>query len=146
MRLAAYAGASVVLATGVFLKALHQRSNFYAACVYLSQSSANLMILTNLCLIITAFVLFWLQRLLYGPLRPIETEQLYERAWFAITETCLAMTIFRGELGGWFLVMFISLLVGKVWGWIGEGRVEYLEQQPPRTRDSSISDWRSRWY
>lgn len=41
------------------------------------------------------------------------------------------MTIFRGELGAWFLVMFISLLVGKVWGWIGEGRVEYLEQQPP---------------
>ncbi|KAJ5591822.1 uncharacterized protein N7459_002191 [Penicillium hispanicum] len=131
MRLAAYAGASVVLATGVFLKALHQRANFYAACVYLSQSSANLMILTNLCLLVTGFLLFWLQRLLYGPLRPIETEQLYERAWFAVTETCLAMTIFRGELGGWFLVMFISLLVGKVWGWIGEGRVEYLEQQPP---------------
>ncbi|CAI7676598.1 unnamed protein product [Penicillium discolor] len=131
MRLAAYAGASVVLATGVFLKALHQRSNFYSACVYLSQSSANLMILTNLCLLATGFVLFWLQRLLYGPLRPIETEQLYERAWFAVTETCLAMTIFRGELGGWFLVMFISLLVGKVWGWIGEGRVEFLEQQPP---------------
>ncbi|KAJ5531323.1 hypothetical protein N7527_004716 [Penicillium freii] len=131
MRLAAYAGASVVLATGVFLKALHQRSNFYSACVYLSQSSANLMILTNLCLLVTGFVLFWLQRLLYGPLRPIETEQLYERAWFAVTETCLAMTIFRGELGGWFLVMFISLLVGKVWGWIGEGRVEFLEQQPP---------------
>ncbi|KAJ5766348.1 uncharacterized protein N7511_003964 [Penicillium nucicola] len=131
MRLAAYAGASVVLATGVFLKALHQRANFYSACIYLSQSSANLMILTNLCLLITGFVLFWLQRLLYGPLRAIETEQLYERAWFAVTETCLAMTIFRGELGGWFLVMFISLLVGKVWGWIGEGRVEYLEQQPP---------------
>ncbi|KAI2672422.1 hypothetical protein CBS147355_8142 [Penicillium roqueforti] len=131
MRLAAYAGASVVLAAGVFLKALHQRSNFYSACVYLSQSSANLMILTNLCLLVTGFILFWLQRLLYGRLRPIETEQLYERAWFAVTETCLAMTIFRGELGGWFLVMFISLLVGKVWGWIGEGRVEFLEQQPP---------------
>ncbi|CAG8038376.1 unnamed protein product [Penicillium olsonii] len=131
MRLAAYAGASVALATGVLLKALHQRSNFYSACVYLSQSSANLMILTNLCLLVTGFLLFWLQRLLYGPLRPIETEQLYERAWFAVTETCLAMTIFRGELGAWFLVMFISLLVGKVWGWIGEGRVEFLEQQPP---------------
>lgn len=34
----------MVLATGVFLKALHQRANFYAACVYLSQSSANLMV------------------------------------------------------------------------------------------------------
>ncbi|KAL4913839.1 hypothetical protein BDW62DRAFT_157330 [Aspergillus aurantiobrunneus] len=131
MRFAAYAGASVALATGVFLKALHQRSNFYSACVYLSQSSANLMILTNVCLLAVGFLLFWLQRLLYGPLRPIETEQLYEKAWFAVTETCLAMTIFRGELGAWFLVMFVSLLVGKVWGWIGEGRVEFLEQQPP---------------
>lgn len=29
------------------------------------------------------------------------------------------------------MVMFFSLLSGKVWGWIGEGRVEILEQQPP---------------
>ncbi|KAI9838582.1 MAG: hypothetical protein M1819_004894 [Sarea resinae] len=72
-----------------------------------------------------------LQRLFYGPLRPIEIEQLYDKAWFAITETCLAMTIFREEVGGWFLVMFVCLLIGKVWGWIGEGRVEILEQQPP---------------
>ena len=28
--------------------------------------------------------------------------------------------------------MFFSLLAGKVWAWIGEGRVEILEQQPPR--------------
>ena len=72
-----------------------------------------------------------LQRLFYGQLRAIEVEQLYEKAWFAITETCLAMTIFREEVGGWFLVMFVCLLIGKVWGWIGEGRVEILEQQPP---------------
>jgi E3 ubiquitin-protein ligase synoviolin len=41
------------------------------------------------------------------------------------------MTIFRGEVGGWFIVMFVCLLIGKVWGWIGEGRLEILEQQPP---------------
>jgi E3 ubiquitin-protein ligase synoviolin len=75
--------------------------------------------------------MYGLQKLLYGPLRPIEIEQLYEKAWFAITETCLAMTIFREELGAWFVVMFVSLLIGKVWGWIGEGRLEILEQQPP---------------
>ncbi len=28
--------------------------------------------------------------------------------------------------------MFFSLLAAKVWGWIGEGRVEILEQQPPQ--------------
>ena len=72
-----------------------------------------------------------LQRLFFGTLRPIEVEQLYEKGWFAITETCLAMTIFREEVGAYFLVMFVCLLIGKVWGWIGEGRVEILEQQPP---------------
>ncbi|ETN37110.1 uncharacterized protein HMPREF1541_08100 [Cyphellophora europaea CBS 101466] len=132
MRWTAYAGVSTALAGFVILKALAQRPNFYSAAVYLSQSSANLMILTNLIFVTACTVLFGLQKLLYGPLRPIEIEQLYEKAWFAVTETCLAMTIFRGEIGPWFLVMFFSLLAGKVWGWIGEGRVEILEQQPPR--------------
>ncbi|MCJ1466066.1 E3 ubiquitin-protein ligase hrd1 [Pseudocyphellaria aurata] len=131
MRFAAYAGTSVVLAGGVMVRALHQRANFYSTCVYLAQSSACLMILTNLALLGLCTALLGLQRLFYGPLRPIEVEQLYEKAWFAITETCLAMTIFRDEVGGWFLVMFVCLLIGKVWGWIGEGRVEVLEQQPP---------------
>ena len=123
---------STALAGGVILKALAQRPNFYSAAVYLSQSSANLMILTNLVFMLACATLFGLQKLLYGPLRPIEIEQLYEKGWFAVTETCLAMTIFRGEIGAWFLIMFFSLLAGKVWQWIGEGRVEILEQQPPR--------------
>lgn len=131
MRLAAYAGASTVAAAGVILWAFNQRANFYSACVYLAQSNLCLMILTNLILLITCTFFYALQRLCYGPLRPIEVEQLYEKAWFAITETCLAMTIFREEVGAWFLVMFVALLAGKVWGWIGEGRVEILEQQPP---------------
>lgn len=41
------------------------------------------------------------------------------------------MTTFREEIGAWFLVMFTALVTGKVWGWIGDGRVEFLEQQPP---------------
>lgn len=75
--------------------------------------------------------IYGLTKLCYGTLRAAEVEQLTERAWFAITETCLAMTIFKDELGAWFIVMFTSLVTGKVWGWIGDGRVEYLEQQPP---------------
>ena len=75
--------------------------------------------------------MYGLSRVFFGPLRAIEVEQLTERAWFAITETCLAMTIFREEIGAWFLVMFTALVTGKVWGWIGDGRVEIFEQQPP---------------
>ncbi|EXJ78311.1 hypothetical protein A1O3_09472 [Capronia epimyces CBS 606.96] len=133
MRWTAYTGVSTALAAGVILKALAQRPNFYSAAVYLSQSSANLMVLTNLLFVVACTFLLGLQKLLYGNLRPIEIEQLYEKAWFAVTETCLAMTVFRGEVGLAFLAMFFALLTGKVWGWIGEGRVEVLEQQPPRS-------------
>ncbi|RMZ88141.1 hypothetical protein DV736_g4630, partial [Chaetothyriales sp. CBS 134916] len=132
MRWTAYASVSTALAGAVILKAVAQRPNFYSAAVYLSQSSVNLLILTNLVFVLACTLLFGLQKLLYGPLRPIEVEQLYERGWFAVTETCLAMTIFRGEIGPWFLAMFFALLAGKVWQWIGEGRMELLEQQPPR--------------
>lgn len=96
------------------------------------RSSANaVQILLNELLLTAAACVYCLQRLLYGRLRPIETEQLWDKSWYAITETALAMTTFRDEVGGWFFVMFMSLLAGKVWGWIGEGRVEILEQQPP---------------
>ena len=75
--------------------------------------------------------MYGLQRLCFGQLRAIEVDQLSDRAWVAITETCLAMTIFREEVGAWFMVMFTLLVTGKVWGWIGDGRLEILEQQPP---------------
>lgn len=87
--------------------------------------------LVNFTLFVYGSFFYGVTRLCYGRLRAAEVEQLTERAWFAVTETCLAMTIFREEIGAWFLVMFTSLITGKVWGWIGDGRVEVLEQQPP---------------
>ncbi|OCK78625.1 hypothetical protein K432DRAFT_406289 [Lepidopterella palustris CBS 459.81] len=131
MRYTIYVGVSALLANVVLLRAYYERPNFYSAAVYISQSNGSLMLLVNLALICTISFGYGLQRLLYGPLRPIETEQLYDKAWFAVSETLLAMTIFRDDIGIWFFVMFLLLLGGKVWQWIGEGRVEFLEQQPP---------------
>ncbi|KAL2759235.1 hypothetical protein ACRALDRAFT_1062248 [Sodiomyces alcalophilus JCM 7366] len=131
MRLTWYATISTTLAASVVISAFQQRANFYSAMVYLAQSNVCLLVLTNFVYLIYGTVIFGLQRSLYGPLRQVEVEQLSEKAWFAITETCLAMTIFRDEIGAWFLVMFTALITGKIWGWIGDGRVEILEQQPP---------------
>ena len=131
MRLAYYAGASTAAAAACLLKAFHQRPNFYSATVYLSQSNACLLILTNLLLVGACTFIYALQRLLYGPLRPIEIEQLSEKAWYAVLDTLLAMPSFREDVGGWLLAMFTLLLAGKVWGWIGEGRVDVLEQGQP---------------
>lgn len=115
----------------MLVRAFVERPNFYSAAVYISQSTGSILFLANLALIFMGSVAFGLQRLFYGPLRPIETEQLYDKAWFAVSETLLAMTIFRDDIGIWFFAMFLCLLAGKVWQWIGEGRVEFLEQQPP---------------
>ncbi|KAF2278417.1 uncharacterized protein EI97DRAFT_465719 [Westerdykella ornata] len=131
-RLRMYIAGSTVLANVVLLRAYYERPNFYSAAVYISQSTGSLMFLINLALIVTASFGYGLQRLFYGRLRAIETEQLYDKAWFAVSETLLAMTIFRDDIGIWFFAMFLCLLAGKVWQWIGEGRVELLEQQPPR--------------
>ncbi|KAG8160030.1 hypothetical protein KVR01_010667 [Diaporthe batatas] len=131
MRVAMYAGTSAALAAAVVTSAFYQRANFYSAMVYLSQSNLCLMILINLVFLVYGSFMYGLQRLCFGTLRPVEVEQLYEKAWFAITETCLAMTVFREEVGAFFIVMFTALITGKVWGWIGEGRVEVFEQQPP---------------
>ncbi len=119
------------MANVVLLRAYYERPNFYSAAVYISQSTGSLLFLVNLMLIVAMSVGYGLQRLFYGPLRAIETEQLYDKAWFAVSETLLAMTIFRDDIGMWFFTMFFCLLAGKVWQWIGEGRVEFLEQQPP---------------
>ncbi|KAK4553415.1 E3 ubiquitin-protein ligase hrd1 [Recurvomyces mirabilis] len=137
MRLAYYAGASTAAAAGCLLKAFHQRPNFYSATVYLSQSNACLLILTNLLLVLTCSFIYALQRALYGPLRPIEIEQLSEKAWYAVLDTLLAMPSFREDVGGWLLCMFVLLLAGKVWGWIGEGRVDILEQGQPIPQGTS---------
>ena len=75
--------------------------------------------------------MYGLQRLLFGPLRPIEIEQLYERGWIAATEWLFALSIFRDDFGVSYVAIFILLFVSKVWGWMVDGRLETLEQQNP---------------
>ena len=69
-----------------------------------------------------------------GPLRDVEVEILYDNARYAITETCLALTIFREELTTRVLTLFTALLFSKSFHWLCQSRVEYVE-----------SDTVSRW-
>ncbi|KAK6345822.1 E3 ubiquitin-protein ligase hrd1 [Orbilia blumenaviensis] len=131
MRLVAYGAISTLVASGVVLQAFHQRANFYSACVHLAQSNACVMILTNFGFFITLMFGKIIQKIFYGPLRPVEVEHLYEKAWYAITETCLAMTIFRDEFHSGFVMMFTILLFLKCFHWLGIDRVDWMEQAPP---------------
>jgi E3 ubiquitin-protein ligase synoviolin len=69
-------------------------------------------------------------------------ENLYERSWYALTETFLAMTIFRDDFNLEFASYFIVLTFMKVFHWICSDRVDLIFQtaQPP-TMVSKVRLW-----
>ncbi|KPV74675.1 uncharacterized protein RHOBADRAFT_36590 [Rhodotorula graminis WP1] len=127
-RIATWGLVSTALALGTVLSAFRQRSNFYSAAVYLSKSNACMMILWNQALFHTVLFGKVLQAIFFGELRLVEVERLQERGWFAITETLLALTIFRDDFDSSFVVLFVSLLFLKVFHWLAADRVEAMEQ------------------
>ncbi|PZC80899.1 hypothetical protein B5X24_HaOG213886 [Helicoverpa armigera] len=55
---------------------------------------------------------------------------LIERSWYAITETCLAFTVFRDDFNPKFIALFTLLLFLKAFHWLAEDRVDYMERSP----------------
>lgn len=95
-RISAYGAVSVLLAYLVANNALQQRGDFFTTCIHLTRSSVSLLVLLNLGLFLTVVLGRLLLHIFFGPLRAVEIEHLYEKSWYAVTETALAMTIFRG--------------------------------------------------
>lgn len=57
-------------------------------------------------------------------------EHLIERSWYAVTETCLAFTVFRDDLSPKFVALFTLLLFLKCFHWLAEDRVDFMERSP----------------
>lgn len=60
---------------------------------------------------------------------------MQEYGWLTVSESFLAMTIFRDEFDARFIFLFSSLLALKALHWIARDRVDYMEQTaqlPPR--------------
>ncbi|RKP07224.1 hypothetical protein THASP1DRAFT_17384 [Thamnocephalis sphaerospora] len=128
MRIGVYGAASTLLAA-VMLQYVYARlGNFFAAGVYLAKSNACLLVLLNFGVFVTVVLGKGLQRVFFGPLRAVEVEHLYERSWFAVTETCLAMTVFRDTFDVPFLAAFAALLFVKIFHWLLQDRVEFMDQ------------------
>ncbi|EGG00751.1 uncharacterized protein MELLADRAFT_93052 [Melampsora larici-populina 98AG31] len=130
MRLAVYGAASTLFATSAILSAFRQRSNFYSASVYLSKSNACMMILCNFGIFCTVILSKVLQSIFFGNLRSIEIGRLHDRLWFTVTETLLALAMFRDEFDTTFVVLFISLIFVKCFHWLASDRVEWMDQSP----------------
>jgi E3 ubiquitin-protein ligase synoviolin len=51
-----------------------------------------------------------------------------ERFWYALTETCLAFTVFRDDFNPKFIALFTVLLFLKSFHWLAEDRVDYVSK------------------
>ncbi|XP_061581847.1 E3 ubiquitin-protein ligase synoviolin [Cololabis saira] len=121
---------SLALTGAVVAHAYFLKHQFYPTVVYLTKSSPSMAVLY-----IQAFVLVFLlgkfmRKVFFGQLRAAEMEHLIERSWYAVTETCLAFTVFRDDFSPRFVALFTLLLFLKCFHWLAEDRVDFMERSP----------------
>ncbi|XP_073993801.1 septin interacting protein 3 isoform X2 [Rhodnius prolixus] len=121
---------SMILTTVVIGNAYYQKKQFYPSVVYITKSNPSMAIIYIQAFIIVIIMGKLMRRIFFGELRAVELEHLMERSWYAITETCLAFTVFRDDFNPKFLALFTLLLFLKAFHWLADERVDYMERSP----------------
>lgn len=134
MKFASYFFVSLLAAFSVLVYAIYSREQFYPIILFLVTSKVSFVINANMLLAIAILVGRIGSYVFLGNLREVEIELLYERAKYTITETCLALTIFRNELSPPIIALFGALLFLKAFHWLASSRIDYLDQVMPASR------------
>mmetsp|Transcript_13932 Transcript_13932/g.22812 ORF Transcript_13932/g.22812 Transcript_13932/m.22812 type:complete len:798 (+) Transcript_13932:27-2420(+) len=122
-----YTPLSILAALLLLHHTLRTRQQFYLAVVYIQSSKLSYIIFGN-AIIAMAVSTFSLVTKLFldGGLRPNERDAIGENIRWDVTETCLALTIFRSELDVVTAVLFLGLVVVKCLHWSAELRGSHL--------------------
>ncbi|CAG0878948.1 unnamed protein product [Cyprideis torosa] len=121
---------SVGLSAAVIGNAYYQKKQFYPAVVYITKSNPCMAVMYLQGFVSMILLSKLLRKIFFGQLRPAEFEHLLERSWYAVTETCLAFTVFRDDFSPKFVALFTLLLFLKSFHWLAEDRVDYMERSP----------------
>ena len=109
-----YTPLSLLAATLLLHHTLRTRQQFYLALVYLQSSKLAYILLGNAVIALAVSSFGFITRLfLDGGLRPNERDAIGEHIRWDVTETCLALTIFRSELDVVTAIMFLGLVILK---------------------------------
>ncbi|ODM93667.1 E3 ubiquitin-protein ligase synoviolin B, partial [Orchesella cincta] len=119
-----------ILTSMVVGNAFYQKKQFYPTVVYITKSKPSMAVIYAQALLFVVMMGKLFRKLFFGQLRPAEFEHLVERSWYAVTETCLAFTVFRDDFSPKFLALFTLLLFLKSFHWLAEERVDYMERSP----------------
>lgn len=108
---------------------INQKKVYYSVMIELATSKVSMTVLGNMAMVSAMLFGTLMRQLFLGSLRAAELDRLFEKVWFAITETCLALTIFRDELRFRFIFFFTFLLFVKVFHWLLQFRVDQLHTE-----------------
>ncbi|KDD71830.1 hypothetical protein H632_c4325p0, partial [Helicosporidium sp. ATCC 50920] len=103
---------------------------------YLASSKLSLAVLGNLGFACTLCTYKLITKIFLGALREAEIEHVNDRLSQSVVESCLAMTIFREDMGAWSLALFVLLSFAKALHWLLADRVDFVgtaPSLPPRT-------------
>jgi len=130
MRSAVLTAASLGLTAVVLGNAWFQRQQFYPSVVYITKSNPSMAVIYLQSLVMVILLGKLMRKIFFGQLRAAEFEHLMERSWYAVTETCLAFTVFKDDFSPKFVALFTLLLFLKSFHWLAEDRVDYMERSP----------------
>nr|XP_033812101.1 E3 ubiquitin-protein ligase synoviolin isoform X2 [Geotrypetes seraphini] len=129
-RTAALMVGSLALTAAVVVHAYYLKHQFYPTVVYLTKSSPSMAVLYIQAFVLVFMLGKFMGKVFFGQLRAAEMEHLLERSWYAVTETCLAFTVFRDDFSPRFVALFTLLLFLKCFHWLAEDRVDFMERSP----------------
>lgn len=118
----------------VIWHAFATREQFFPSLVYLSNSKLSVAILGNLGFALALSTYKLLTWAFLGRLRDSEVERINDKVSQAIIETLLAMTIFRQDFTIGFFAAFVVLSFVKIFHWMVQDRVDFIETTPNVTR------------
>lgn len=95
MRSALLTGASLLLTAVVIGNAYFQRQQFYPSVVYITKSNPSMAVIYVQAFVFVILFGKLMRKIFFGSLRAAEFEHLLDRSWYAVTETCLAFTVFK---------------------------------------------------
>lgn len=122
--------ASAALTSCIIANAFYQKKQFYPSVIFITRSNSSMSVIYLQAFICVLLVGKLFRFIFFGELRATETENLIERSWHAISETCLAFTVFRDDLNPKFVALFTLLLFLKCFHWLAEDRVDFMERSP----------------
>jgi E3 ubiquitin-protein ligase synoviolin len=121
-----YTQTSFLAAILLVYYALRTRQQWYLALVYLTSSKWAYIVLGNALIALCVSTFRFFTRTFLQGLRLAEAEGLGDFFRWNVTETCLALTMFRSELDVNTFLVFLLLVLGKCLHWVAETREGHL--------------------